>query len=118
MSISLATEAGLAGHFPSRRFNQRERQLLKTVKVYVDAAPAPSTILLAMLAPGITPSHVVKLISTGVTGTSVTGIAIGDVCVKWIAASGLVDVKLAVATNTSPDSLLPADYLLVIRAAS
>lgn len=35
----LATEAGLAGEYPSQRFNQRERKLLESVKDYVDNSP-------------------------------------------------------------------------------
>lgn len=34
---SLATEAALAGSYPSLRFNQRERKLLESVKTYADA---------------------------------------------------------------------------------
>ncbi len=37
MAISLSTEAGLAGDYPSVRFNARERKLLESVKTYVDA---------------------------------------------------------------------------------
>lgn len=41
---SLATEAAGSYGYPSERFNQRERQLLLSVKTYVDAA-TPSTII-------------------------------------------------------------------------
>ncbi len=41
---SLATEAGLAGDYPSSRFNQRERKLLESVKVYVDSL-SPDTVI-------------------------------------------------------------------------
>lgn len=37
--IDLATEADLAGNYPSERFNQRERKLLESVKEYVDNSP-------------------------------------------------------------------------------
>lgn len=37
---SLATEAAAAGSYPSFRFNARERKLLASVKVYVDAGNA------------------------------------------------------------------------------
>lgn len=46
MTISLATEAAAAGQFPSNRFNQRERKLLSTVKVYVDSL-SPDTVITA-----------------------------------------------------------------------
>jgi hypothetical protein len=41
---SLATEAALAGDYPSRRFNQRERKLLASVKTYVDSL-SPDTVI-------------------------------------------------------------------------
>lgn len=44
MTISLATEAALAGEYPSARFNQRERKLLESVKDYVDSV-SPATII-------------------------------------------------------------------------
>lgn len=37
---SLSTEAAAANGHPNNRYNQRERQLLQTVKTYVDAADA------------------------------------------------------------------------------
>lgn len=40
----LATEAGLAGNYPSNRFNQRERKLLESVKEYVDNSPPNNVI--------------------------------------------------------------------------
>lgn len=43
---SLATEVAGAGEHPSKRFNQRERRLLETVKDYVDSISA-STIITA-----------------------------------------------------------------------
>lgn len=41
---SLSTEAGLAGDYPSNRFNQRERKLLESVKTYVDSL-SPDTVI-------------------------------------------------------------------------
>jgi hypothetical protein len=41
---SLSTEAGLAKGHPARRFNERERQLLKSVKTYVDSL-SPDTVI-------------------------------------------------------------------------
>ena len=41
---SLATEAAAAGPYPALRFNQRERKLLASVKVYVDAL-SPDTVI-------------------------------------------------------------------------
>lgn len=40
----LSTEAGLAGNYPSQRFNQRERKLLESVKEYVDNSPPNNVI--------------------------------------------------------------------------
>lgn len=37
---SLSTEAAAAGSYPSNRFGKRERQLLSSVKTYVDALQA------------------------------------------------------------------------------
>jgi hypothetical protein len=37
MAISFSTEAGLAGNYPSRRYNKRERSLFSSIKTYVDA---------------------------------------------------------------------------------
>jgi hypothetical protein len=36
MAVDLSTEAGLAGNYPSQRFNPRERKLAESVKEYVD----------------------------------------------------------------------------------
>lgn len=45
MSIpSLATEAAASNGYPSRRFGQRERQLLASVKAYVDSL-SPDTVI-------------------------------------------------------------------------
>jgi hypothetical protein len=43
---SMSTEAGLAKGYPSNRFNERERQLLLSVKTYVDSL-SPDTIITA-----------------------------------------------------------------------
>lgn len=40
----LATEAALAGDYPSQRFNQRERKLLESVKTYADNL-APNNVI-------------------------------------------------------------------------
>jgi len=61
-------------------------------------------------------SHSIKKIATGVAGSAVSGVAIGDLCIQIIAASGLVDVQVAVAANTVPQTLLVADYILILRA--
>lgn len=41
---NLATEAAAAGEYPSQHFNQRERKLLASVKVYVDSI-SPDTVI-------------------------------------------------------------------------
>lgn len=91
---SLATEAGLAGGYPSVRFNQRERKLLATVKDYVDTLPAGS-ITLSELASGIAPSHVVKFAGKYTTlggsateAQTVTGVAATDIVVATLQDKG------------------------------
>lgn len=104
---SLATEAGLAGDYPSRRFNQRERKILESVKTYVDASVAAlpaGSVQLADLAAGISPSHVVKFAGTF---TTLGGDASEAITVTGAAATDIVQVTVRVAGAT-PRSIVAA----------
>ena len=98
---NFTTEAGLAGNYPTRRFNQRERKLLASVKAHLDAGLSGSQIAagavtLSKLAEGVAPSHVVKYAGTYTTqigsvsqSIAVTGVEATDiVCVSVKEAGG------------------------------
>lgn len=112
---SFATEAGLAGAYPSIRFNQRERKQLASVKAYLDAglssaSIADGAITLAKLAAGITPSHIVKLAGnkTSVGGAAseaftITGLLTSDVVLLTLKDNGPNNVTIlehSVTANT------------------
>ena len=82
----------------------------------IDAA----SITLAKLATGITPSHVIKFVKLGseITTTTLTGLAVGDLVIRFIAASSTVTAKLCATANTLPDDPADADYIVVLRAAA
>jgi hypothetical protein len=93
---SLSTEAGLAGQYPSNRFNQRERKLLASVKDYVDAA-APSLA-----------SHVIKYAAQRTTvggaaaeAITVTGALATDLAFVQIKDNGTGNVTILQAALTS-----------------
>lgn len=79
-----------------------------------------ANITLAKLASGITPSHVVKFAKLGstITTTTLTGLAVGDLVIRVIAAGGTVTVKPCATINTLPDNPEDADYVIVLRAAA
>lgn len=153
---SLSVESGRSTGFPSRRFNQRERQLLLSVKTYVDslspdtvittqgdiiignasgnaarlAKGASGTVLvagastvaysllsLANLGSGIAPSHVVKLAGSGVTGTALSGLLVGDIVLGIPTSAGNSQAGTVVAPDTSPFALTGFVYV-VLRAAA
>lgn len=136
---SFATEAGLAGNWPSNRFNQRERKLLASVKAYLDAGLssaqlAAGSVTLAKLATGVSPSHVVKYAGTFTTlggdaseSITVAGAAATDivaVTVKTVGATPRSIVASAAALNAINVTLSgdpSTDHVLqyvVLRAAS
>lgn len=93
---SLATEASLAGNYPSNRFNQRERKLLESVKAYVDAL-APSA-----------PSHVTKYAAQYTTtggaaaeAITITGALATDLAFVQLKDDGTNNVSILSAAVTS-----------------
>lgn len=93
------------------------KTLSKKLSKVVEAAQ--SSLTFGMFAAASAPSHVVKFVRTGSTSATLTGVAVGDVCVHWIASSGLVNIAAAVATNTLPNGA-PAsgDFVIVLRVAA
>lgn len=79
-----------------------------------------SNVTLAKLAAGITPSHVVKFVALGstITTTALTGLVVGDLVIRIIAADGTVTAKLVAVADTLPDDPADNDYLIVLRAAA
>ena len=180
---SLATEVAAAGEHPSKRYNQRERRLLETVKDYVDSISAStiittqgdiiigdadgaadrlakgtngyplvagastvsyaqlsstglasSSVTLAKLASGVTPSHVVKYAGTHTTAggaaaeaITVAGVAATDVVLVTIKAQGSTPRTVLYAAPTTDTITVTfsddpsTDHVLfyqVLRAAS
>lgn len=105
---SLATEAALANGYPSNRFNQRERQLLASVKAYVDSLPAGS-ITLAELSSGITYTHRVVAAGTfttaggdaneAITATGALGTDLAFVQLRTVGATPRTILTAVAATN-------------------
>ena len=62
--------------------------------------------------------HIVPEVISGITGTSVAAIKVGDVCVQIKASDATAHWAPATVVATSPISLLPADLLIVFRVAS
>lgn len=76
-------------------------------------------VTLEKLEAGITPSHIVKFFVSGLTGTELVGLAIGDLIVT-IDSTGAAYPAVAVCgtENTLPDTPADTDYLIVFRAAA
>jgi hypothetical protein len=87
---SLSTEVNGAGEYPSRRFNQRERRLLESVKTYADSISG-------------TPAYVVKYAGTHTSTNNATN----TITVTGVAATDLVFVQLKVK-GASPVTILTA----------
>jgi len=64
------------------------------------------------------PGFVVKFASTGITGSTLSGVAVGDVCIQIDVTDGTVYWGASVATDTVPQTLDPADLVIVLRAAA
>jgi hypothetical protein len=79
---------------------------------------AAGAVSLAKLATGISPSHVVKFVSTGITGSTLSGVLTDDICVQIKVADGTVYWGPAVADNTVPQTLASGDLVIVLRPAS
>lgn len=79
-----------------------------------------ASITLAKLATGITPSHVVKFVALGstITNSTLTGLAVGDLVLRIIAATSTITAKLCATANTLPDNPEDTDYIIVLRAAA
>jgi len=100
---NFATEAGLAGRYPGRHFDRRERKLLLSAKAYIDAAaaaatPAAGSVTLSTLATGVKPSHVVKFAGTAAVTSSVTSQAI---TVTGVQAGDLVFAQMNTEDTSS-----------------
>jgi hypothetical protein len=83
------------------------------------AASFTSSVFLANLAAGITPSHVVKFFKLGstITSTTLTGLAVGDLVVS-ILADGTVSVAACAVANTLPADPADTTYIIVFRATA
>lgn len=79
-------------------------------------------VLLAMLGAGVTPSHLVKFVRTNSTSATLTGVAVGDICINILpGAAGVpvVSIDLSVATDTLPVAPATTSYwTIVLRAAA
>lgn len=78
-----------------------------------------SSITLAKLATGITPSHVIKFarLGAGITTTALSGLVVGDLVIR-ITTGGACTCKPVATTDTLPDDPGDTDYLIVLRAAA
>ena len=76
-----------------------------------------ANVTLAKLAAGITPSHIVKFFVSGITGTALEGLAVGDLIVTITAASE-ASVAVCAAEDTLPGDAAETDYIIVFRAVS
>lgn len=116
------------------QFGQRDAKVIETATLAAgtlsnkaldasctyDAAPviADGTLALAKLAAGITPSHIVKFLRTGITGTALAGLLVNDIVVKWKQADASVDVAPVTVADTLPAAAAALDYVIVFRAAA
>ena len=76
-----------------------------------------ANVTLGKLAVGIKPSHIVKLFVSGITGTALEGLAMGDLVVT-ITSAGAASVAVCAAEGTLPGGAADTDYLIVFRAAA
>ncbi len=79
-----------------------------------------ANITLAKLAAGIAPSNVIKFAVLGstITDTTLTGLAVGDLVIHFIAATSTVTVKPCATIDTLPDNPADEDYIVVLRVAA
>lgn len=79
-----------------------------------------ANVTLAKLAAGIAPSNVIKFAVLGstITDTTLTGLAVGDLVIHFIAATSTVTVKPCATINTLPDNPADEDYIVVLRVAA
>lgn len=90
----LALQVAKAGRYPSKDFNKREQKLLQSMKAYSDR---PASVVLADLAPGITPSHIV--VAAGKQAT-VAGSANQTITIAGALITDIAQVTLAVKGAT------------------
>ena len=78
-----------------------------------------ANVTLGKLAAGITPSNIVKFFVLGstITGTTLEGLAVGDLVVT-ITAAGAASVAVCAAEDTLPADPAEDSYLIVFRAAA
>ena len=78
-----------------------------------------ANVTLGKLAAGITPSHIVKFFVLGstITGTTLAGLAVGDLVVT-ITAAGAASVAVCAAEDTLPADPEDTTYIIVFRAVS
>lgn len=88
-------------------------------KLETGALPSTSTIALANLTAGITPSHVIKFarLGAGLTTTAMAGLVVGDLVIR-ITTAGAATCKPVATADTLPDDPGDTDYLIVLRAAA
>lgn len=137
---SVSVEAAAAGNYPYRRFNQRERKILQSVKAYVDGISLVSanygaaSIPLAALSTGIAPSHVVKYAGSfntlgGGTAETITlsGLLVSDIAFVVVKTKGATPRSIVAAAaaagqiNVTMSGDASTDHVLayqVLRAAS
>jgi hypothetical protein len=109
---ALATEAAQSPNYPANRFDPRERRLLQSVLEYLNAGLssaqlAAGSVTLAKLAPGVTPSHVVKFAGTYTTlggaateAQTLTGVAATDIVVATLKAKGATPRTILTTAGT------------------
>lgn len=114
------------------QFNQRDAKVIETCHeatatfknktldsscVVPGSTVAAASIVLAKLAAGVSPSHIIKFVRTGSTSATLTGVAVGDLVISILAA-GSVSVAAVATINTLPAAPLVDTYTIVIRAAA
>jgi len=69
---------------------------------------------------GIGVSHIVKFVRLGstITTTALSGLVVGDLVIRVIAADGTVTAKLCTTADTLPDDPADLDYLIVLGATA
>ena len=94
---------------------------IKALQINADAVETDkiknANVTLGKLAAGITPSHIVKFFVSGITGTTLVGLAVNDLIVT-ITATGAASVAVCAAEDTLPANPGETDYLIVFRAVS
>lgn len=115
---NFSIEAGRAGRYPSRRFDQRERKLLASIKAYVDAQVSGTTTTLAQRILGAY-TNMASLAGAGITNTG-NSVLTGDVASSPTASitgfppgtiSGLTHAADATAAAAQTQNTFAASFL-------